>query len=234
MEQSIAILILFYNKLDQTKDCINSFLPSGQKIYVLNNGSEETQWSNLKSSFINRSNLLLLDAGKNLGVSGGRNYLIKSSKADWFFMVDNDITIKSPETWVEIIKEKIKQNPRADAFIPKMYNRHENEYACNYNMVIKDGKLFGELCDGNEINNFPGGAALVSRNVFSKFGLYDEQMFVGFEDFEFAIRGLLSKVHEPIRAILIDEFELIHDHKIQIKKADKKAKHFSIALLFVG
>lgn len=38
---AVAVLVLFFNKLDQTKDCIRSFIPSGQMIYVLNNGSAE-------------------------------------------------------------------------------------------------------------------------------------------------------------------------------------------------
>ena len=45
MNNAVAVLIIFFNKLDQTIECIESFIPSQQPIYVLNNGSDKKLWN---------------------------------------------------------------------------------------------------------------------------------------------------------------------------------------------
>jgi excinuclease UvrABC ATPase subunit len=46
-------------------------------------------------------------------------------------------------------------------------------------------------------------------------------MFIGFEDFELAIRALLNNI--PVKAKLIDDIDLVHDHRVVKKSEDKNA-----------
>src|SRR6478672_4971911 len=101
MKPTVAVLVLFFNKLDQTIACVESFIPSGEPIYVLNNGSDPKDFQLLQQRFASFDQLRFLDAGKNLGPSGGRNLLIAASTEPWMFFVDNDITVKQ-SAWKEI------------------------------------------------------------------------------------------------------------------------------------
>lgn len=46
-------------------------------------------------------------------------------------------------------------------------------------------------------------------------------MFIGFEDFELCIRGVLSG--KPVKAHLIQDIELVHSHRFALKSENKKA-----------
>jgi hypothetical protein len=74
---------------------------------------------------------------------------------------------------------------------------------------------------GETTNCFPGGASLVRRSLFERLGLFDEAMFVGFEDWELAVRALVRRA--PIRARPIDEIRLIHAHRPAAAAGDRVA-----------
>jgi GT2 family glycosyltransferase len=220
--QSIAVLILFYNKLNQTIECINSFVPTGLKIYVLNNGSDEISAITLRNLYSGNSQIKIFDEKKNLGVSGGRNYLINVTSEKWLFHVDNDIIISNPMQFVNIINSYITSFGFVDAFIPVIYNKHENAYANYYQLSYSDKNLVEIETKEDLINNFPGGASIVSRSLFEKIGYYDENMFVGFEDVELSIRAIVV-YNRPLICKKVSEVELIHDHKLAINEADLKS-----------
>lgn len=218
----VDILILFFNKVDQTISCINSFLPSKQDIYVLNNGSDAAQLAKLKRSFENHPQVHILDAGTNLGVSGGRNYLIQHTKAPWVLSVDNDITIQPEDQWLSIFQTYISQHPDAAIVAPLIYNVHEQAYSDQLQLRLEDKKLVVDTGSYDRTNCFPGGASIIRRHIFESYGLFDEDMFVGFEDYEYALRAIRSPqgaftVHK------VTDIQLIHDHQFQKKATDKKA-----------
>lgn len=217
----VDILILFFNKVDQTISCINSFLPSGQQVYVLNNGSDEQQLRKLENAFQHNSQVHILNAGKNLGVSGGRNHLIQMSTASWLFSVDNDIIIQ-PTEWLPLFHAYIAQHPGAEVIVPKIYNVHEKAYGSRLRIGLHERKVSVETGDYEISNCFPGGASIIHRNVFEKYGLFDEDMFVGFEDYEYALRAMLS-VLGPLEVHFMNAIELIHDHQYQKSDKDKRA-----------
>jgi GT2 family glycosyltransferase len=218
----IAILILFYNKVDQTIECVNSFLLSQQIIYVLNNGSEKKQWDLLKNKYKNNNQVQLLDAGNNLGISGGRNYLINASSEQWLFSIDNDITIKPEKEWVHLFNKYIIENKDVKIISPIIYNVHDEQWSQQLNLKI-NGNIVGiEQGKYETTNCFPGGASIIHRSVFEIYGLYDNAMFVGFEDYEFALRALLSEQGQ-LKVNHIGFIQLIHEHRVQKTNANKNA-----------
>lgn len=218
---SVDILILFYNKVDQTILCIDSFLTSGQYIYVLNNNSEPTQVEKLKRKYSKNNQVIILDSIENLGVSGGRNLLLRESKSPWFFSVDNDIVV-STQDWLEKMNLFLEKNPEAKILLPKIFNVHEQEYASDLKLMITEGKLEIISQKMSTTNYFPGGASIVHRSIIDRYGYFDEKMFVGFEDYEYAIRAMLQ-VKSSLEAHKLSSVELIHDHKFQNLDSDKEA-----------
>jgi GT2 family glycosyltransferase len=221
-ENNIGVAILFYNKLHQTIDSVNSFLPSGLPIYILNNGSDPGQWDKLKQEFSHSNAVDFLDAGANLGVSGGRNFLIQHTKEQWLLFVDNDITIRHPQAWLSAFDSFLKNNPAALIVCPRLFNIHENAYSPKLKILIDGRQVRILLGDYTITNCFPGGASFVHRTIFDNYGLYDEKMFVGFEDYEFALRAAKSAYGE-FKVVSCDAIELLHDHRIQYDRKDKEA-----------
>jgi GT2 family glycosyltransferase len=218
----IDIIILFYNKVDQTISCVNSFLSSGQRIYILNNGSDVAQLNKLKNTFEGISHVFILDAGKNLGVSGGRNYLLEKTNSPWIFSVDNDIVVQNNIGWIDDLESFCSLNPEVKIITPNLFNVHESDYSPQINVKIENNKLTLVTGDFPVSNCFPGGAVIVHRSIFENYGLFDEDMFVGFEDYEFALRALLS-TKGPLEVYAFDNIKLIHDHQFQKKNKDKIA-----------
>lgn len=222
MNNSVAILILFYNKLNQTIECINSFLPSNQKIYVLNNGSHCTQWEKLQAKFKSQKTVILMDAKANIGVSGGRNFLITSTDEPWIFSVDNDIQVRPTKGWIQQFENFILNTPQAKIICPAVFNVHENKWGQQVNIKKIEKRIRLETGDLEESNCFPGGASIVHRSIFRECGLFDEEMFIGFEDYEYGLRAMLSDKGD-LKAFHCNEIKLIHDHRFQKGSKDKEA-----------
>lgn len=220
MHNPVAILIIFFNKLSQTIECIESFIPSGQKIYILNNASEENSWRVLQSKYNSNSRIVFFNSIENIGPARGRNLLIKNTAEDWLFLVDNDITIE-PENWLTVFQNYLLKKPEVKIICPRLYNVHEKSYVVHPEFIKRGNEVL--LKDSNlEVNNyFPSGASIVTRSVFDNFGLFEESLF-GFEDYEYAIR-LLCHPDFNLEVHNINEITLRHNHQFQKKRVDKNA-----------
>ncbi len=219
--KNLAVCVLFYEKLEQTIECIRSFLPSEVNIYILNNGSSLLARNALGEFCDNHKQVIIFDSDKNLGVGVGRNYLINHTNEEWLLFVDSDITIKTVD-WVQKFTQLVYQYPDAEVFIPKLFNLSENKYVSYRSIRIVEDKAFHDVeIINNLTNTFPGGASFVNRRLFDRVGLYDDKMFVGFEDFEICIRSIRLGI--PIKAYLVHIIELIHNHQQTKKNEDKRA-----------
>lgn len=219
-DTNIAIYLLFYEKVDQTIECIKSFLPSGFKIYVMNNNSSDFSRAELGEFCSDYEQVTIFDSETNLGVGVGRNYLIEHTTEKWMFFVDNDITVKTPDWFEKFIKHKT-ENPDIEVFIPRLYNLHQSSYNNLKPFKIVNNTVYFINTNDSLINSFPGGCSIIDRELFNRIGSYDKEMFIGQEDFEMAIRAIL--INQPIRAKLIDDIELVHDHRTVTKEEDKTA-----------
>ena len=215
----IAVLILFYNKLKQTAECVLSFLPSGENIYILNNGSSLDAFADLKMQFSDMHQVHFLDAGTNLGPAGGRNYLISHTTEPWMFFVDNDITIVPEQSWKECLESFRIEYPDAEIICPRIFNVHENAYMDGMNLEIENGVLHLNLTVERIMNVFPEGGAIVHRNIFERYGLYDAEMSA-FEGYEFSIRCNQTG-DGGLKAYRNESITLLHDHRYQETNTDK-------------
>ncbi len=215
----LAVYILFHEKLDQTIESIQSFLPSGVNIYILNNGSSPSARQALGQFCNNYKQIKIFDSDVNLGVGVGRNYLVTHTTEEWLLFVDNDITVKTSD-WLQNFAQYLLQYPDIEAFIPRLFNIYENRYVSYCAFRIR-GEIQGVEIINDLTNTFPGGASFINRKLFDRLGLYDDKMFVGFEDYELCIRGI--RLGNPVKARLIHDIELVHDHRQAKKSEDKNA-----------
>lgn len=220
MQDNIAILVVFFNKLEETTRCIESFLPLGVAIHVLNNGSKITEWTALTTKFASATQCRFYHFDENKGPAQGRNYLIQQAKEDWLFLVDNDITIQPGEDWTDRVKEALAADSEADVILPRLWNVHEASFAGHPRFQLMGNRLSLNYDQQVRANYFPSGAAIIKRNVFSRFGLFDDGLFA-FEDYEYAVR--LLKKGESLHIQETAAITLVHDHRFQKKRIDKMA-----------
>lgn len=217
--RTTGIYILFFEKLKLTQHCIESFLPSGCDIYVLNNGSSRESTRKLEAFCKRYSQIKIFHSSVNLGVANGRNLLIKDTSKEWLFFVDNDITINEKQSWTRTFEELMLKFPDTKVFVPKLFNSYAKIFEPHSNIELVDNTVFFRKANSSFLNKFPGGASIIHRSIFDKYGYYDKDMFVGWEDFEFAIRGL--KNDDPLKCKLVNEINLTHHHEYTF---DSKAK----------
>lgn len=208
----LDILILSFNKVNQTIKCLKSVISNEVEIHILDNGSSFEQLNELKLFCIKYSNIHLYISNNNLGVAGGRNFLIKKASNPWLLFLDND-TYFWNKKWYLNFKKFILNNDKSNVVIPTLYNLHNNTFSSNVKFIIKNNEL--KLTYGNTFdpNVFPGGAVFIKKSVFDENGYYDDQMLVGFEDFEFAIRLYIQKKN-TLNIKLVSKLVIIHDHRI--------------------
>ena len=221
MQDNIAILIIFFNKPAQTIECIESFLPAGQHIYVLNNASDEASWQMLQEKYRDDKRISLYHSAENLGPAKGRNLLLEKCTGDWIFLVDNDITIKPVQGWKQLFDKAVEVQRDAAIFCPAVFNVHENSFAQPHHFTKQDGVVQMEPATEAVTNYFSCCGVIIHRKIFEQYGNFDNELFA-FEDYEFSIRALCSPMGE-FKVHPLPEIELIHDHRYQPEKKDQQA-----------
>jgi GT2 family glycosyltransferase len=220
MHKNVAILIIFFNKLDQTIECIESFLPSEQNIYVLNNASEAVAWQVLQNRYRKQDQVLFFHSPNNIGPARGRNLLLEKCNEEWIFLVDNDICIRPVDKWKTLFDKKLETEKEAAIFYPLLFNVHEGNYAKPQHFLRHNDVIHIEETDEGIINYFPCCAVIIHKKIFENYGNFDSELFA-FEDYEFSIRALCSP-QGGFKVFPLPEIELIHDHRFQKKSKDKK------------
>ena len=123
----IAILILFmedqWNATKLTLSCIAKLLSPNDTVVLLLNGCESEK---IRNEFeLMFSSFHLFESNKNLGVAGGRNYLMQTQEvkdADYIFHLDNDI-LPSKNYFEEMITF-IEKHPDAGIVGPLVFKAH--------------------------------------------------------------------------------------------------------------
>jgi len=221
---SLAVCILFFERVEQTIECIKSFLLSNANIYILNNGSSNKSREALGKFCKKYKQIKIFDSDINLGVGVGRNYLVNHTVEEWLLFIDNDIRVKTRD-WLKRFNNQLSLHEDVEVFIPRLYNKRARRYTSSTSIKIEGNKAILDTGIPAGISNcFPGGASFVNRKLFNRLGPYDNEMFIGLEDYELSIRGILLK--KPVKARTIENIRFVHDHRLVKKKEDRDAVSF--------
>jgi GT2 family glycosyltransferase len=219
LADNIIVCMLFFNKLEQTIESAESFLRAGLAVNLLDNGSTAQAAAALRQHFQENSLVTIAAADSNRGVSGGRNLQIGATSQPWLVFVDNDISLDG-DNLVSELAFALEAKPNAEVFVPRLFNKHEDAWVPFTSFVVDENGNCAFVESESIFNNaFPGGASIVSRSLFDRLGLYDEKLFVGFEDFELAIRAW--KKGRPVLVASLDRVTFIHDHRVSSAREDK-------------
>ena len=222
----IAVVVLNYNGLLETKSCLDSLRRVKKSnfeveiIVVDNNSTDGSQITLPKEKGIK-----FVQNEKNLGFSGGNNRAIKYAlerNVDYVLILNND-TVVDENFLVYLVNNK-----NADIVSPKIYFEKGFEFHKDRYKEKQLGKVIwyagGEIDWQNimgkhigvdevdksqfnksrEVDFATGACILVRREVFKKIGLFDEKYFLYLEDMDFCVRAKkagFTIVYEP-KAVL--------------------------------
>jgi GT2 family glycosyltransferase len=212
----IALIILNFNGLVDTQNCLKSLADTVKnnfelEIIVVNNdihhqNDDIFKKINFQINVINNS--------KNLGFSGGNNIGIRyglKNGADFVFIINNDTIVD--KNCIQKLLDDAQKEKNIGIFGPKIYfasgyETHKEKYTpMNLGKVIwyaggiidwqnvlashrgVDEVDLGQFDKISKTDFVTGCAMFIRRNVFEKIGLFDEKLFLYFEDVDFCIRA---------------------------------------------
>jgi GT2 family glycosyltransferase len=186
--------VLFYNRARQTLNCVQSFLHEDiQPNIVIWTRAAQAQNGSCYTRDCGYPNIRFVVLTENIGVAAGRNRLCEVCSAEWIVFVDNDMALNT-QGGVSLINSVIEHADGIDAFSPRILNVHENRFADRLQLKGRNGRL--EIAPiGPAVvttNTFVGGGVVLRRSfLFNE--PYDERYFIGFEDFELALRAFAGR-----------------------------------------
>lgn len=155
---------------------------------------------------------------KNKGVSAVRNTIIKNSKTDLVFLIDNDI-ILDPDCLSYLVEFISKDNQTA-IVTPRI--KHEKS-----KIIYSDGAKLHYICavihynknihkdnvsetNPMEVDSGSGGMMMVKKNIAEKLNYFDETYQFGWTDGELMLRATLS----GYKCFNIPQAKVYHKQKI--------------------
>ena len=225
--------VLFYNRARQTLDCVLSFLQEEiqPNIVILDQGSATEQRTFLHEGLSGHANVRFVGSPKNIGVAAGRNRLCEACSAEWILFVDNDMALNT-RGGVSLISSAVEAADGIDAFSPRILNVHENLFSDRLQLTLQKGRLdiTSATPHAATTNTFAGGGVVLRRSLLLD-NRYDERYFIGFEDFDLALRTFNGC--RPLRVGHLDGVTLVHKHMPVISEPDVASTRtrYSIPLL---
>ena len=194
MNPKISIIILNWNGVKITEQCINSIKKQTFKDYeiiVVDNASTDGSISYLKNKF---PKIKFIHNKQNLGYAGGNNVGIKKTKGEWVLILNNDTILDK-----NFLDELWKNRGKADILGVRNYYFNERNIiwaiGSKVNKLTMRAKLIAnKMKDSSRINSMKiehavGSAIFVNKKVFSKIGYLNEDYFAYYEETEWQARA---------------------------------------------
>ncbi|MFI5195157.1 MAG: glycosyltransferase family 2 protein, partial [Chitinophagales bacterium] len=198
-EPLVSIITLNYNQAPVTRE----FLESSKKLHYRN---YEILVCDMASSIPPETvfaasdfpNTRLLHSDRNLGFSGGNNWGIRHAKGEFIFIVNNDTEL-TPDL-IRLLLEPFYLNPSIGAVSPKIkYSEHPDiiQYAgfrpmnkfTGRTSTVGDGERdTGQYAVSRATPAAHGCAMMVKKEVIEKTGMFPENFFLYYEEWDWSDR----------------------------------------------
>lgn len=181
----VSIIIPAYNQAHWLPEAIQSALDQTVKceIIVVNDGSPDNT-----SEVAKMFDVKLIEK-ENGGLSSARNAGIKEATGEWILTLDADDKI-APDFIEKCLKYK-------DEYDIIGTGQQEFGYS-NEKHLFKTNPTFQDFVQSNQINC----CSLYRKKIWEELGGYDEEMKIGYEDFDLWLRA----THKGYKVITIPEY----------------------------
>ena len=181
-DEKISVVVPCFNSgktLKRTIDSIKNQTWTNKEIILVNDGSNDKETIEMLNFYRNDSLVKLINQ-KNKGLSAARNKGVIKANGDYLYFLDSD-------DWID-------ENTLEELYLNLL---GEKKYAYAFTDCFLEGEAQGQrkkifnLFEQMFINQIPY-SIFIPRKVFIKNGFYDENMQLGYEDWELNVR-LASK-----------------------------------------
>ncbi len=190
-------VLVHYTNLSDTIECIESLQKQdyiNHQIVLVDNGSQYHDSQTIQRLF---PQIICLRNKSNLGFTGGYNTGIRFSlklNPDYVFILNNDVILKSDV--IKILVKAFQAKREVGIVSPIIYYYDEPDQIWSaggkvnkitLNMVDNHGrhKSFSEIVERDFIS---GCAVMFKKEVLEKVGLFDEDYFSYYEDYDISFR----------------------------------------------
>ncbi len=204
MRPKVSIIVLNYNGLEYSRNCLKSLLGTRYKnfrIYLIDNGSEINEAKILKKEFKNKK-IHFTRFPQNLGFVEGTNQAVKNISSKYIVFLNNDTLVK-PDWLLPMVKE-MESDKNIGACQPKILSLNASvfDYAGasggfldKYGYPFTRGRIFfssekdkGQYDQKTEIFWASGVALMTRKEYFIKSGMFDPIYFLYMEEIDFCWR----------------------------------------------
>ncbi|HSW89028.1 MAG TPA: glycosyltransferase family 2 protein [Candidatus Saccharimonadales bacterium] len=197
---SVFIIILNWNGLEDTIDCIDSVLKndySNYKIVMVDNGSKDDSVVTLQRKY---SKIPLIVNKENLGYAEGNNVGMQyalEQKAQYILFLNNDVTVD--KKWLSTLVAYAEKHPEVGIVGPKIYYAKNpdtiwfTEGKIDYDKgpfihVGQGGKDTKENSIAKKVDYINGCSLLIKAAIVEKIGAFDKKYFAYVEDIDLNLR----------------------------------------------
>ena len=190
---NVYAVILNWNRADLTARCIESVIHHNPatRIVVVDNGSSDESVSLLSQLF---PAVKIIENGKNLGFGAGNNPGMKYALehgADYVWLLNNDVTVQSNS--LEAMLVKFDEDPETGIVGSAIYEMESpNQLLALGGGIITPGRSYAVHCSDSsrlpDISYITGSSMLIKAEVLKETGLFDEKIFMYWEDADLCFR----------------------------------------------
>lgn len=200
------IIILNWNGIDDTTECINSVLQlenSVFHIYLVDNASDNNEGDQLESLYADSDNITVIQNTENLGFTGAHiriweEVFANQKDLEFITLLNNDTTVDS--NWLTALLSEAHLK-KADIVSSKMIQYYERSKMDNAgHKMINTGEIL-PIGHGDPIENYDSdlenigacaGACLYRASMIKQIDFFDPEFTTGYEDAEFGLRATIA------------------------------------------
>lgn len=196
MNPKVSIIILTYNNLPLTINCLESIDKksnySNLEVIIVDNNSTDGTQDYLRQF---HSDKKLIFNTYNRGFAAGNNQALEIATGDYIVFLNNDTVVVS--NWVDKFIQHFKEDSKLGYLAPltnftgAYYQRLTINYENNLNLLDERYNSYLETITRKRIyaNHFPLLCIMIKREVFEKIGFLDERFGTAlFEDNDYSKR----------------------------------------------
>ena len=202
MTPRVAVIILTYNRLDLTLECLSHLTeleyPADRlDVLVVDNNSSDGTPQALRERYRTVS---VLETGENLGYAGGNNvgiHVALETGADYILILNNDAVVASDI--LPALLAAAEQEPQIGFLGPKVYHLEEPQQFQSAGIVLdsclrphqrgQDEVDVGQFDSIAEFDALPGCALFTTRQVIGQIGMLDPRFFMYHEEIDWCLRA---------------------------------------------
>lgn len=197
-DKVVSIIILTYNQLEYTKQCIDSIrnrIKTNYELIIIDNASSDKTIEYLRNITLDDKRIKIIENKYNIGFPKGVNQGLKNASGSYVLIANNDIVVT--DNLLERLIEVAESDEKIGIVGPisNMVSGFQIDKSANYKNLTEMYKHAENLRIRNQgqMLNFPRIAflfALIKKEVIEKIGGLDERFTPGnYEDDDFCLRA---------------------------------------------